>query len=170
MTHSIVRTAVLAVVFSCCAAVALAQAPAASAPAGPNEAALDRAVAQIRKDAAADVNTLISASMRFSADENAKFWPLYKVYAQRRQPLADERLALIKDYAKNFTSMTDAKALELMQRTLALEDKMAAAKREFLAELGKNFPGKTVARFSQVHRRIDMLLDLTLASEIPLVQ
>jgi hypothetical protein len=143
---------------------AQAQAPAA----GPS--ALDQAIEQVRKDARADVNTLISASMRFSAEENATFWPLYKAYEARRKPLADERLAIIKDYAKNYTAMTDAKAIELTQRALALEEKMGAAKREFLAELQKHFPGKTVARFAQVHRRIDMLVDLTIASEVPLVQ
>ena len=148
---------------------AFAQAPAASATA-PSDAELDKAIAQVRKDAAADINTLITASMRFSADDNAKFWPMYKAYEAKRKPLADERLAIIKDYAKNYTTMTDAKAIELMQKALALEEKMAAAKREFLAEMGKSFPGKTVARFSQVHRRIDMLVGLTIASEVPLVQ
>jgi hypothetical protein len=150
------------------AAMAAAQQAAAPAQAGPS--ALDQAIEQVRKEARADVNTLISTSMRFSADENATFWPLYKAYEARRKPLADERLALIKDYAKNFTTMTDAKALELTQRALALEDAMAKAKREFLAELQKHFPGKTVARFAQVHRRIDLLVDLAIASEVPLVQ
>jgi hypothetical protein len=146
-----------------------AQAPAAG-QAAPSQSALDQAIAQVRKDAAADINTLISTSMRFSADENAKFWPLYKAYEARRAPLADQRLAIIKDYAKNYSSMTDAKAMELTQQVLSLEDKMAAAKREFLVELGKVFPGKTVARFAQVHRRIDLLVGLMIASEIPLVQ
>jgi hypothetical protein len=160
----IVRTVVLAVLLAASAGTALAQAPAAA------PSALDQAIEQVRKDARADINALIGTSMRFSADENAKFWPLYKAYEARRKPMADERLAIIKDYAKNYAALSDEKAVELMQRSLALEDKMAAAKREFLAELQKHFPGKTVARFAQVHRRIDMLVDLTIASEVPLVQ
>lgn len=157
----------LAAAVLCLGAEALAQGQAA--PAGPSSA-LDQAIAQVRKDAAADVNTIISGAMRFSAEENAKFWPMYKAYEDKRKPLADERVAIIKEYAKNYASMTDAKALELTQRALALEDKLAAAKRDFLAEMGKSFPGKTVARFAQVHRRIDALVALTIASEVPLVQ
>ena len=61
-------------------------------------------------------------------------------------------------------------ALELMQRALGLEEKYAAAKRAFLAELQKTFPGKTVARFYQVHARIDMPIDAALAGEVPLVK
>jgi hypothetical protein len=166
--RTLVSSASLAAILVLGPSAAFAQAPAAQPASG--QSALDQAIAQVRKDAAADINTLISASMRFSADENAKFWPLYKAYEERRKPMADERLALIKDYAKNYTTMTDAKALELTQKVLALEDKMAAAKREFLTELQKHFPGKTVARFAQVHRRIDMLVGLMIASEVPLVQ
>ena len=108
--------------------------------------------------------------MQFTSDEAAKFWPLYKTYEQTRKGLTEERLAIIKDYAKNFSAMTDAKAAELMQRALGLEEKSAGAKRSFLAELGKVFPAKTVARFYQVHTRIDMLIDATLAGEVPLVR
>jgi hypothetical protein len=66
--------------------------------------------------------------------------------------------------------MSDAKAGELVQRSLALEDKLTAAKREFLAELQKALSAKTVARFYQVNSRIDMLVNLMIAEEVPLVQ
>ena len=137
---------------------------------GAQPSALDQAIAQVRKDAAADINTLITGAMRFSADENAKFWPLYKAFDEKRKPLADERLAIIKDYAKNYTSMTDAKAVELTQRVNALDDKLIAGRRTFLDELAKVFSPKTVARYAQVQRRIDLLTDLIIASEVPLGQ
>jgi hypothetical protein len=66
--------------------------------------------------------------------------------------------------------MTDAKATDLVQRSLSLEDKLTAAKREFLAQLQKALPGKTAARFYQVNNRIENLVNLALASEIPLVK
>lgn len=165
MTRRLVSTALLAVFVGIGAGSAFAQAPAAQQP-----SALDQAIAQVRKDAAADINTIITGSMRFSADDNATFWPLYKNFDAKRKPLADERLAIIKEYAKNYATMTDAKAMELTQRAQAVEDKMIAARRDFLVELGKVFPGKTVARYAQVQRRIDLLVDLMIAGEVPLVQ
>jgi hypothetical protein len=167
--RTLVSSILLVAVFTVGSGAAFAQAP-STGQSAPSQSALDQAIAQVRKDAAADINTIISASMRFSADDNAKFWPMYKAYEAKRKPLADERMAIIKDYAKNYTSMTDEKAMELTKQVLSLEDKMAAAKREFLVEMGKAFPGKTVARFAQVHRRIDLLVGLLIASEIPLVQ
>jgi hypothetical protein len=151
--------------------VAVAQAQQAPKPqAAPSQATVDQAIEQLRKDARTDINTLITASMQFTSDEAAKFWPLYKTYEQTRKGLVDERLAIIKEYAKNYSAMTDAKALELVQRALALEEKNAAAKKGFLAELQKALPGKMVARFYQVHTRIDMLVDALFATEVPLVK
>jgi hypothetical protein len=171
MKKQLICAALAAVVLVSGSGVAFAQAQQAPKPqAAPSQATVDQAIEQLRKDARTDINTLITVSMQFTSDEAAKFWPLYKTYEQTRKGLTDERLSIIKEYAKNFSAMTDAKAAELMQRALGLEEKSAGAKRAFLAELGKVFPGKTVARFYQVHTRIDMLIDATLAGEVPLVR
>jgi hypothetical protein len=143
----------------------LAAAQAQQAPAD-----IDKALEQVRQDARTDVNALIGASMNFTSDEAAKFWPLYRDYEAKRKAIADERFAIIKDYAATYETMTDAKATELVQRSLSLEDKLTAAKREFLAQLQKALPGKTAARFYQVNNRIENLVNLALASEIPLVK
>jgi hypothetical protein len=163
--------ALAAVVLVAGSGAAFAQAQQAPKPqAAPSQATVDQAIEQLRKDARTDINTLITASMQFTSDEAAKFWPLYKTYEQTRKALTDERLSIIKEYAKSFSGMTDPKAAELMQRALGLEEKTAAAKRTFLAELGKVFPGKTVARFYQVNTRLDMLIDAMFAGEVPLVR
>lgn len=150
--------------------LASAQATQAPVPAKQAPAGIDQAIEQVRKDARTDVNALIGASMGFTSDEAAKFWPLYKDYEAKRKTLNDERFAIIKDYAANYDAMSDAKAAELVQRSLALEDKLGAAKRDFLAQLQKALPARTVARFYQVNNRIDTLVNLMIAQEVPLVQ
>jgi len=157
----------LAALAICAAGVASAQTPQAATP---SQADVDKAIAQLRADAAKDVNAIIGASMNFTSDEAAKFWPLYKPYETQRKALMDERLAIIKEYAANYTTMSDVKAAKLAQRALALEEKGTAAKRGFIAELQKVLPGKTVARFYQVNTRIDLLRDLWFARDVPLVQ
>lgn len=142
----------------------------ASAQTAASQPNIDQAIEQARKDARTDVNTLITAGMGFTSDEAAKFWPMYKTYETQVKALNDGRIAVVKEYAQNYASMTDAKATELMQKALDYEAKAAAAKKGFLAEMQKVFPGKTVARFYQVHSRIDALITLTLAAQIPLVQ
>jgi hypothetical protein len=162
--------------FSCvtlAAALALATtAFAQAAKPSSEDAATDAAIEQLRKDARTDVNTLITAAMRFSADDAAKFWPLYKTYEGQRKAIGDEKLALIKSYATSYNAgpVADERAKELMTRALAIEDKETAAKRQFLQELQKALPAKSVARYYMVQNRIDMLTSLELAEGIPLIE
>lgn len=130
----------------------------------------DAAIEQLRKDVRSDKTQIISAAMGFSADENAAFWPLYKKYEQTQKSVGDEKVALIKEYAANYDAMTDAKAKELIGKFQTIEDKRTAAKREFIKSIEAVLPAKKVARYYQVENRIQMLLDLALASEIPLVK
>jgi hypothetical protein len=131
---------------------------------------VDAAIEQLRKDTRAEVTDIIAGTMEFTSDEAAKFWPLYKKYEEQRKAVGDEKVALIKDYAANYQTMTDAKAKELLDRLVSVEDKGTAAKRQFVQELEKVLPPKTVARYYQVDNRIELLANLTLASEIPLVK
>jgi len=154
------------------AALALAgSASAQAAKPASEDAATDAAIEQLRKDARADVNTLITASMRFTGDEAAKFWPLYKSFEEKRKAIGDEKVALIKQYATSYNAgpVADERAAELMGKAIAIEEKSLAAKRDFMKELQKALPGKTVARFYMVQTRIDLLTALQLAEGIPLV-
>ena len=151
-----------------CAGTAFAQ----TAKPNAEDAATDAAIEQLRKDARADVNTIISAAMRFTADDAAKFWPLYKTFEQGRKAIGDEKVALIKAYATSYSAgpVADERAKELMTRAIAIEEKSLAAKRQFMQDLQKTLPGKTVARFYMVQNRIELLTALELAEGIPLIE
>jgi hypothetical protein len=131
---------------------------------------VDAAIEQLRKDVRAEKTDIINGTMEFSADEAAKFWPLYKKYEAQRQSIGDEKVAVIKDFAANYKAMTDDKARELLNRLLAVEDKTIATRRQFVQELQKVLSAKTAARYYQVDNRIDLLMNLELASQIPIVK
>jgi len=149
--------------------VGLAQAQTATAPASA-DAATDKAIEQLRKDTRAEKADIISGTMGFTASEAAAFWPLYKSYEQAQKALGDEKVALIKDYAAHYDIMTDAKATDLVTRLQAFEDKNVAAKHQFVKSLQGVIPPKKIARYFQVENRINMLAELTLAANIPLVE
>ena len=161
----ITRLSAAAAVLALAAAVTPAHAQQKATPA-PADAALD----QLRKDARAEKTDIITGTMEFSADEAAKFWPLYKTYETQRKAIGDEKVALIKDFAANYSSMQDDKAKELLTRVLAVEDKEIAAKRQFIRDLQKVLPAKTVARYYQVDNRIDLLMNVELANRIPIIK
>jgi hypothetical protein len=134
-------------------------------------AATDAAIERLRKDARAEATDLISGAMKLSADDAAKFWPLYKGFEAKRKAINDEKLGLIKAYATSYNAgpVNDDRAKELLGRALAIEDKDAAAKRQFLQELQKVLPGKTVARYYMVQNRVDLLAELELAAGVPVI-
>ena len=45
--------------------------------------------------------------------------------------MGDQKLAIIQDYAKNFMTMDDAKADELAQRVMALDEQRTALRKKY---------------------------------------
>ena len=145
--------------------------PAAKAPADAAQvrAEIDKAVEVLRKDARAGKSDILGKTMQLDSAQAATFWPLYKQYEAETKVLGDERLTIIQDLAEHFDSMDDAKAKALLDRQLALEDKKLALTKKYKDEMLKALPAKTVARFFQVDSRLNKLVELAVASEIPLI-
>ena len=150
---------------------AAAQTSTAKAPADPAKvrADIDKAVEAMRKDARAGKAEILGKTMALDSTQAAAFWPLYKQYEAEAQTLGDERLAIIQDLAEHWGSLDDTKAKGLLERQVALEDKKLALTKKYKDEMLKVLPAKTVARFLQVDSRLTKLVELTVASEIPLV-
>src|SRR6266436_5305309 len=67
----------------------------------------DTDIQLLRSDVQAGKNEIIADTMKFTDTESTAFWPVYRDYARDQQVLGDERVQLIKDYAKNYDSMDD---------------------------------------------------------------
>jgi glutamyl-tRNA reductase len=80
--------------------------------------------------------------------EKAKFWPIHEHYAGEQKQLGDHKLAIIQDYAKNF--MTSAKADELAQRVMALDEPRTALRKKYYEAMKKVLPTVSVVRFLQL--------------------
>ena len=145
------------------------QAASQSAPTA-NQVQLDKDVSLLRQDLRSQKKQLIAANLSLTADEATKFWPVYDQYAAELQKIGDQKYALIKEYAQGFGSLTDEQALGLAKRSLAQDEQVTALRTKYLPIVNKVLPGKKAATFFQLDRRISLLMDLQLASEIPLVQ
>ena len=66
--------------------------------------------------------------------------------------------------------MKDDQALSLTNRALAVEEKVAQLRIKYIPNFLKVLPGRQVATFYQIDRRLQMMVDLQLMSELPLVQ
>jgi hypothetical protein len=108
--------------------------------------------------------------MQFTNEEANAFWPVYREYEFEFAKIGDARIALIKDYARNYETMTDEKAKELIQKALKLEGRRTKLKRKYFRKFDRVLPSKTVAKFFQLENQINLLIDLQIASELPLIK
>jgi len=133
-------------------------------------ATADRDLQLLRKDLRSQRKQIVAANVTLTAAEAQKFWPIYDQYAAELAKINDTKLSLIKEYAANYTAFTDAQAQSIMERWTAADDAAIQLRIKYIPILQKVLPGKTVALFFQVDRRIGVLMDLQVASDIPLVE
>jgi hypothetical protein len=129
--------------------------------------AVDAYINAIRADFNADKIALITDAMQFSDKDANAFWPIYKRYQTEVVALTDERVQLIKTYADKWLNMTDADAKSMAQKSFDLEGRRTDLRKKYFVEFNKVLPALTVAKFFQLEHRLDLLVDLKLASELP---
>jgi Spy/CpxP family protein refolding chaperone len=129
----------------------------------------DADIQMLRQDIQAQKNQIITDNMQFTATEAAAFWPVYKDYAAAQHVIGDKRQALIKDYAASYDSMDDATARSLTQRMLSIDDDTQALRKTYFPRFEKALGAKRAAKFYQVDSRLSLMINLQLASLIPLL-
>jgi hypothetical protein len=78
-------------------------------------------------------------------------------------------LKLIKDYAANFENLTDDKATELMSRNLELKTEENNLNIIYFRKFSGVIAPARAAKFMQVMNQIDLIIDVQIASQIPLI-
>ncbi len=107
--------------------------------------------------------------MLLSAEDAAKFWPIYTEYDAELVKLNNQRVENIKEYARNYTQMTDQKADELIQRSLAYQKQRSELFAKTYERVKQAVGATTAARFAQVEHQLLLVIDLQIASSLPIV-
>jgi len=144
----------------------------AATQAAPTEAQktnINAYVELLRADVRAEKVSIMGEMMDLTDDQSAQFWPIYRQYDVELQKLNDEKIAGIKDFAKNYDSMTDAKADELAKIALELDNQRSVLKAIYYEKVREKLGGILAARFLQVENQLLMVIDLQIASSLPIV-
>jgi Spy/CpxP family protein refolding chaperone len=171
MTSKLVAGALTAAVLLLAGSAAMAQGADAPATkmASVNMNNIDQDIKLLRHNVRAEKSKIILNSLGLTADQTAKFLPIYKEYEAQLSKLNDLREANVREYAANYTNMTDNKADELVNQALSYyrkrSDLIAAYYDKIRAALGTG----TAARFAQVESMLNNLIDLQIQSNLPLI-
>lgn len=138
--------------------------------ASPSQSSIDQEIDLLRKDVRSQKKQIIAANVQLTDAESQAFWPVYDQYTAELVTINNGKYALIKDYAQNYTTMTDAQADDWTKRMLQLDVDVAALRLKYLPNFRKVLPAKKTALYEQVERKTQLLIDVRLSSQIPLVQ
>ena len=131
---------------------------------------VESAIEIMRSDVRTQKVAILTATMELTSDEASAFWPKYREYDVALSAVWDQRLGVIKDYAANYETMTDEVARGLIERAFAVDEAQLAVEKEYFEKIAEVLPITKAARFAQVERRLNNMIELQLASELPLVK
>ena len=169
------KTFVLAAVLV--AAICLSQGPSTygqnasptSSPAPDNDATTQE-IEMMRKDLRSTRKQLIAANLKLTDEQATKFWPIYDQYIAELVQINNTKYEVIKEYVDSRGTLTPEQADSMTTRLLNLDVSVTQLRQKYQPIFRAALPARETATFFQLDRRIAMLIDLQLASQIPLIQ
>lgn len=112
---------------------------------------------------------IMGSILQLNIDDAAKFWPIYSEYDAELTKVNNLRVQNITEYAQNYSQMTDEKADELVQRTFDYQKQRAEVLAKYYGRVKDALGGITAARFLMVEHQLLLIIDLQIASSLPIV-
>jgi len=128
----------------------------------------DEDIALLRKDLRAMKMQVIGENMSLSDTEGQKFWPIYNHYVKDLSEVNNQKYALLKQYAEMWSTMSDEDAMIYVRHWLEADGEAQALRLKYVPVVSQVLPGKKAATFFQLDRRLNMIIDLQLFSQVPL--
>ena len=138
--------------------------PAAQAP------SQEEVIAQFRTDMMSKRADIMAKGLTLTADQAAKFWPLFEAYQKEQDVIVNEQISAVKAYADQYQELNDADALAYVKSLLGRDQKMLDLRTKWLEKFQKAVPAKIAARAIQLDRRLSNVAQIQLSQQIPLVK
>ena len=103
-------------------------------PSGPSaQSTVDQDVSTLlRKDIRSQKKQIIAANLQLSDSAAVKFWPIYDQYTAELVRVNDAKYGAIKEYAANFTTLTDEHAVALARNLLTVDQQVAQLRLKYV--------------------------------------
>ncbi len=130
----------------------------------------DEDIKLFRKDLRSLRKQIIATNMDLSDKEAEQFWPLFERYTQELVARQDRKYGLLKEYAGNYTTMTDEQAEKYVLGRADVDEAILQVRLKYFPLFRKVLSGKSSALFFQLDWRLGLIMDLQLASQTPLIE
>jgi hypothetical protein len=102
---------------------------------------VEKDLALLRRDLRTDKKQLIALNLPLTAEEATKFWPVYDEYTSEMAKVNDQFYAVIREYAANQKTLTDAQASSMINQWAAIQVKQAQTRLKYIPIIEKVIPG-----------------------------
>src|ERR1700723_3718530 len=140
----------------------------ATAPNDAAQASPDDFVDLLRKDIRSQKKQIVAENMGLSDAEAQKFWPVYDQYSAELSKIYDVKLALLNDYADNYSSMTGEQAENYIRKRAEVEQSIMQLRLKYMPGFRKVLSGRKTALFYQIDWRLGLAIDVQLI-QVPLI-
>lgn len=155
-------------VLAMAAAASVGQQAAETGPATGGKAAVDQEM--LRRALTEGRRKLFSAGMNLNPKEYEAFWGIYADFEKEKEAIDQTRLAILKDVAARYRTMTGPEALGVVAQSAELQQKEIAVRKKYADAIGQKVSPAAGARFWQIDDYITTALRLDLLDNIPLFQ
>jgi hypothetical protein len=141
-----------------------------TAQSGPASGEIEVTIEMVRSVMQLERKAIIAEVLELTATENMEFWPVYDDYRDEVRLVDDRLLALILSFAESYDNLPDETAVAMVDNYFEIEMDRLKVRTKFLRRFDDVLPPKKLARFVQTENKIDVITELDLARQIPLVE
>ena len=123
-----------------------------------------------RSEIQSDRQAIVASNLPLTDEQAKAFWPLYREYRNDMQTVNDQLVNLVQEYGQQYQSLNDQQAADLMKRYLKYQKEVTAVKEKYAPRFAKVLPQTTVLRFYQIENKMDTIVMLSVAAQIPLAK
>jgi hypothetical protein len=123
----------------------------------------------LQKDAATLRMDVMQGTIQLQPGEASTFWTIYEEFLAEMNIRVAGRTELLRDYAVQYAGLTDEQAIAMGERAIEMEMDRMALIAQYFDRIATEVSGVTAAQFYQIEQQTNMLIDLRLAMDVPII-
>ena len=129
----------------------------------------EQVIQQFRDDLQAAAADVMAKGLTLNAEQAAKFWPMFDAFQKEQKAIIDEQLKSLVEYRDTYKTISDADAMAYVNSLLERDQKIHDLRVKYLTKFQTVVPTRVAARAIQLDRRLGLVGQVKVSSQVPLI-
>ena len=129
----------------------------------------EQVMQQFRDDLQATAADVMAKGLTLNAEQAAKFWPMFDAFQKEQKAIIDEQLKSLMNYRDTYKTISDTDALAYANSLLERDQNIHDLRVKYLAKFQTVVPTRVAARAIQLDRRLGLVGQVKVSSQVPLM-